>query len=202
MPDDLSKPEKPVPALERLLSTSPLLSEPIEIKRGADKIRLKFREVPNDMKNRIKEQAIQFVEDRRRKFESEGEGEWRGVDEDLMTLKAEEQELRMLQAAMIDLETDGPACSLDWLRRRMGTELQAYLGEKYKEFEDELSPDKATDDDVKSLIEDLKKNEAFPLLWMRYGSRTALSLLVCLANHPEISQIAWSFGGSSGEVQP
>ena len=141
-------------SLEDLLSLEPILSDPVEVQFGGQTTQIVFRELSNDKKNRQRAAAVQYVEDERRKREKNGEGEWRDADLDVATLKAEEQELRMICASMIDPVTKGPACSLDLLRHHMGVQLQEYLSSKYAEFEQSISPYAADDQRTEQLLED------------------------------------------------
>lgn len=199
MPDPKSD---PVPDLEALLSLEPILSDPIKVEFGGQSAYVMLREVPNDMKNRLKAAAIQHVEDDRVRREKESGNEWREVSTDLDVLKAEEQDLRILHAAMLDPKTKGPAVSLETLRFHLGSNLQEHLGQKYAEFEQGINPDGATEELIESLIEDVKKNADLAWLWTQYGSLTALRCVQYLVARQEQFQIELSSGISSGETQP
>lgn len=174
--------------LEDLLSLEPLLSDPIKVKFGGREVNVVFREVSHDSKNRLKAAAIQHIENDRRRREDEGGSEWREVSMDLDVLRAEEQELRVLHAAMIDPITKGPAADLRTLRHHLTSNMQEYLGAKYAEFEAGLNPDGATEEMIEDLISDVKKNVDLALLWTQYGSLTALRCVQVLVGQQETSQ--------------
>lgn len=160
----------PQGGLEALLSSKAIISEIITVKHGKETKTVKFRELSNDLKQKIMSHAIQHVEDMRRVQEEGGKGEWRDAGADRDVLIGEERDLRMLQAAMLDPETNGPACSLAWLRQRMGTQLQTKLGDRYQAFERLIDPEHVDEDMVKMVIDDVKKNTPIDLLLMQYGS--------------------------------
>ena len=195
------KPE-PKPDLEALLSLEPILSDPIKVEFGGHTAHVVLREVPNDMKNRLKAAAIQHVEDDRCRREKESGNEWREVSGDLDVLKAEEQDLRILHAAMLDPKTRGPATKLETLRFHLGSNLQEMLGQKYAEFEQGINPDGASEELIESLIDDVKKNADLAWLWTQYGSLTALRCVQYLVAQQEQYQIELSSGISSGETPP
>ncbi|MEE9367150.1 MAG: hypothetical protein V3W44_10710 [Dehalococcoidales bacterium] len=160
----------PPGGLEALLSSKRIESEIVTVEHGGESKTIKFRELSNDQKQACMAFAIQHVEDRRRTQEEDGKGEWRDAESNRDVLIGEEQHLRMLQAAMLDPETNGPACSLGWLRKRLGTRLFTKLGDRYEVFEQSIDPDYVTEDMVKMVIDDVKKNTPLDLLLMQYGS--------------------------------
>jgi hypothetical protein len=187
--------------LESLLSSRPIHSEPVTVTHGGESVQIIFRELSNDQKNKIKTHAIQHIEDIRRKQEEDGKGVWRDADSDLDVLKGEEQELRMLQAAMLDPKTKGPACSLGWLRRRMGTQLQTAIGEHYAMFEELIDPEQVTEEMIEQVIDDVKKNIPLDLLLMQYGSILLARSLQYSVALQSSSQTDKSSGSESGEEQ-
>jgi len=197
-PTNKSTPE-PVPCLEALLSLEPILSDPIEVKFGGQATHVVLREIPNDTKNRLKMAAIQHVENARVEREKHGGNEWRNAAADLDVLKMEEQDLRILHAALTDPVTHGPAVSLETMRYHMGSNLQEFLGQKYEEHEAGINPDGATDEMIQALLDDVKKNEDLVSLWTRYGSLTALRCVQFLAAQVEMYQTAQSSTISTGK---
>jgi hypothetical protein len=180
--------------LEALLSSKPIISEPVTVEHGDSKVTIKFRELSNDQKNANRMHAIQFVEDRRRTQEDDGKGEWRDADSDLDVLKAEETDLRMLHAAMMDPKTGGPACSLEWLRKRMGTGLQTKLGDRYAKFEAAIDPAQVTEEMIEGVIQDVRDNYPFDYLLMQYDSILLVRSLQFLVAQQSTLEIAKSSG--------
>ncbi len=160
----------PPGGLEALLSSKAIVSEVVIAEHGGETKTVKFRELSNDQKQAIMTFAIQYMEDRRREQEEDGKGEWRDAESDRDVLVGEEMELRMLQAAMLDPTTNGPACSLTWLRRRMGTQLQTKLGQRYAAFELLIDPEKVDEDIIKAVLDSVKKNIPIESLCMECDS--------------------------------
>jgi len=192
----------PPGGLEALLSSRAIVSDPVTVEHGDESKTVKFRELSNDQKNAVRAFAVQFIEDRRRTQEEDGKGEWRDAESDRDVLVAEEMELRMLQASMLDPKTNGPACSLAWLRKRMGTQLQQKLGERYDAFEKLIDPEQIDEDIIKMVIEDVKKNTPLDLLCMQYGSILLARSLQYLGALHFSSVTDKSNGLESPETQP
>ena len=188
----------PPGGLEALLSSRAIISEVVKVEHGGESKTIKFRELSNDQKQAIMTFAIQHVEDKRRQQEEDGKGEWRDASSDRDVLIGEERDLRILQAAMLDPKTDGPACSLTWLRRRMGTQLQTKLGDRYTLFEKSIDPEKIDEDTIKMVIDDVKKNTPLALLLMQYGSVLLARSLQYLVALQENLAIVKSSGSRSG----
>lgn len=188
----------PPGGLEALLSSKAILSEPVTIEHGDDKITVRFRELSNDLKQKIMGHAIQHIEDMRRTQEEDGKGEWRDAESDRDVLISEERDLRMLQASMLDVETGGPACSLPWLRKRMGTQLQTKLGDRYTTFERLIDPEQVDEEMITLVIDDVKKNIPLDLLLMQYGSILLARSLQFMVAQQSTSQTDKSNGSSSG----
>ena len=184
----------PIGGLQALLSSKAIISEAITVEHGGESKTVKFRELSNDQKQACLAFAIQYVEDRRRTQEEDGKGEWRDAESDRDVLVSEERDMRMLQASMLDPATNGPACSLTWLRKRMGTQLQTMLGERYHQFEALIDPQKVDEDMIKMVIDDVKKNTPIDLLLMQYG----LILLVRSLQFSVLHQSTYEIGKSSG----
>ncbi len=182
----------PPGGLEALLSSKPIISEVVTVAHGDDSVTVKFRELSNDLKQKIMAHAIQHVEDMRRTQEEDGKGEWRDADSDRDVLIGEERDLRMLQAAMLDPKTNGPACSLGWLRKRMGTQLQTKLGDRYNAFEKLIDPEQVDEDMIELVIDDVKKNTPLDLLLMQYGS-----ILLCRSLQFSVLHLSKSATGKS-----
>jgi len=194
--------EGPPGGLEALLSAKAIISEPVRIEREGETVEVVFRELSNDMKQKCKMHALQYIEDKRRAQEEDGKGIWRDVDSDLDVLKGEETDLRMLQAAMLDPKTKGPACSLGWLRKRMGTQLQTALGEKYAAFEQLINPSEVTTELIELVIDDVKKKMQPDFLLMQYESTTLISCIMYLVDQLSSYQTDKSTGLESGETKP
>lgn len=156
--------------LDELLSSKPIHSPPITVEHGEESKSVIFRELSNDMKQRIMTHAIQHVEDLRRTQEEDGKGAWRDAEQDRDVLIGEERDLRMLQAAMLDPKTGGPAVSLGWLRKRMGTGMQTKLGNCYAAFEQMIDPDGVDEETINAVLDDVKKNVPLDLLMMQYDA--------------------------------
>ncbi len=193
------KSEGPPGGLEALLSGRSIISDVVTVEHGGDKITVKFRELSNDLKQKIMAHAIQHVEDMRRTQEEGGKGEWRDSDSDRDVLIGEERDLRMLQAAMLDPKTNGPACDLAWLRRRMGTQLQTMLGDRYQVFEALIDPEIVDEGMIKIVIDDVKKNTPIDLLLMQYASVLLARSLQFSVLHQSNSRTARSSGSLSGK---
>ena len=201
-PKDAPAPVAPKLCLDDLLSLKPLKSDPIKVEYGGSSVDVCLQEVPNAHKNKLKAAAIQHIENDRRKREDAGDGEWRDAESDIDVLRAQEWDMRILHAAMRDPKTNGPAVSLEVLRHNLSSNLQEFMGEKYAEFENGLNIDGATDEMIKSLIDDVKKKGDLALLWTQYGSLTALRCVQSLVVLLETYQIDPSTGISSGELKP
>lgn len=160
----------PPGGLQALLSSKAIISEPVTCEHGGESVNIIFRELSNDQKQAIMGFALQRVEDRRRQQEEDGKGEWRDCASDRDVLIGEERELMMLQAAMLDPKTKGPACSLAWLRKRLGTQLMKKIGDRYETFEQSIDPEHIDEETIKMVIDDVKKNTPLDLLLMQYGS--------------------------------
>ncbi|KKL03778.1 hypothetical protein LCGC14_2622740 [marine sediment metagenome] len=160
----------PVGGLEALLSSKAIVSEPVTCEHGGESKTVIFRELSNDQKQSIMTFALQRVEDKRREQEENGKGTWRDCEADRDVLIGEERELMMLQAAMLDPKTKGPACSLEWLRKRMGTQLAKRLGDRYNTFEMSIDPDKISDDAILAVIDAAEKKTPIDLLTMEFDS--------------------------------
>jgi hypothetical protein len=188
----------PPGGLEALLSSRAIVSEPVTVEHDGEKKSVRFRELSNDQKQQIMTFAIQHIEDRRRTQEEDGRGAWRDAESDRDVLIGEERDLRMLQAAMLDPQTNGPACSLQWLRKRMGTGLQKQLGDRYAAFEELIDPEKVNEDLIKLVIDDVKKNTPLDLLLMQYDRISLVRSLQFLVSQQSSSQTAKSNGSASG----
>ena len=160
----------PPGGLEALLSSKAIISEEVTCEHGGASVTVIFRELSNDQKQSIMGFALQYVEDKRRQQEEDGKGEWRECGEDRDVLIGEERELRMIQAAALDPKTKGPACSLGWLRKRLGTQLMKKIGDRYETFERLIDPEHVDEDRIKSVLDDVKKNTPLDLLCMQYDS--------------------------------
>jgi hypothetical protein len=160
----------PPGGLQSLLSSKAIISETVTVEHGGESKTVKFRELSNDQKQACMAFAIQHVEDRRRTQEEDGKGEWRDAESNRDVLVGEEQNLRMLQASMLDPETNGPACSLGWLRARMGTQLAVKLSDRYNAFEALIDPEQITEDLIEQVIGDVEQNFPLDYLLMQYGS--------------------------------
>jgi hypothetical protein len=192
----------PPGSLEELLSSKPIRSQVVKVEHGGESVEVIFRELSNDLKQRIMTHAIQHVEDMRRVQEDGGQGEWRDAGADRDVLIGEERDLRMLQAAMVDPKTNGPACSLQWLRKRMGTQLQTMLGDRYNAFEASIDPEQVTEDVIEQVIDDVKKNFPLDYLLMQYGSITLCRCVQFLVAQQSSLATDKSTGLVSGETQP
>lgn len=160
----------PPGGLEALLSSKAIVSEPVTCEHGGESVNVIFRELSNDQKQAIWNFALQHVENRRRTQEEDGKGPWRDCASDRDVLIGEERELMMLQAAMLDPKTKGPACSLAWLRKRLGTQLMKKIGDRYEIFEHLIDPEQVDEELINIVINDVKKNTPLDLLLMQYGS--------------------------------
>jgi hypothetical protein len=182
------KPDRP--GLEALLSTTPVLSPALEVTIHGQKVEVMFRELSQNLKERLRVQAIGWVEDQRRHVEKETGVEWRDVGIDLQELRADRWDLLLLHAAMRDPKTKEEACSLNWLEDRLGSEEHKFLASKYHEFELGLSPDRVTQEDIDLLIADLKKNAPdLVSLWRRYGFLTVYASLLYMVDQSQTSPI-------------
>ena len=192
----------PQGGLEALLSSKAIISEPVTCEHGGESKTVIFRELSNDQKQSIMTFALQHVEDKRREQEEDGKGAWRDAEADRDVLIGEERELMMLQAAMLDPKTRGPACSLEWLRKRMGTQLAKRLGDRYNIFEQSIDPDKISDEAIAGVIDAVKKKTPIDLLTMEYDSiLLARCVQYLVATHSELQTVK-SSGSSSSKKPP
>ena len=190
----------PPGGLEALLSSKAIISEPVTCEHGGESVNVVFRELSNDQKQSIMGFALQFIEDKRRTQEEDGKGEWRDAESDRDVLIGEEREMRMLQAAMLDPKTKGPACSLGWLRKRLGTQLMTKIGQRYETFERSIDPEKIDEATIKQVIEDVKKNTPLDLLLMQYGSillARCVQYLVALQSNSVTDKSSGSASGAT-----
>jgi len=196
----------PPGGLEALLASKAIVSEVVTVEHGGESVTTKLRELSNDLKQKIMAHSIQHVEDMRRTQEEDGKGEWRDSESDRDVLIGEERDLRMLQAAMLDPKTNGPACSLAWLRRRMGTQLQVKLSDRYNTFEALIDPEQIDEDMIKLVIDDVKKNIPLDLLLMQYGSillcRCVQYLVALQSNLATVKSSGSSSGGTRRSKKP
>jgi hypothetical protein len=188
----------PPGGLEALLSSRAIVSEPVTVEHGGESKTVRFRELSNSQKQSIRMFAMQYIEDKRRTQEEDGKGAWRDAESDRDVLIGEEMELRMLEAATLDPKTNGPACSLMWLRKRMGTGLQKKLGDRYAAFEETIDPDKVDEALIKLVFDDVKKNTPIDLLLMQYDRILLCRCLQYLAVHLSSFPTGKSGGSQSG----
>ena len=191
----------PPGGLEALLSSRAIVSEPVTCEHGGESVNVIFRELSNDQKQSCMAFALQYVEDKRRTQEEDGKGEWRDAESDRDVLIGEERELRMLNAAMLDPKTKGPACSLGWLRKRLGTQLMVKIGQRYEAFERSIDPEKIDEDTIKMVIDDVKKNTPLDLLLMQYGSILLARCVQYLVALQSNSPTGKSSGSGSGATR-
>jgi hypothetical protein len=158
-----------------LLDCAPKLSDPVELEINGYKTAVVFRELPQSMIDKLRAQSIAHWEIERRRRESEGE--WRDVQTDLDSLRANRLDLLMLKAACLDPQSHKPAFSLEFLENKLTPDAQEFLAIKYEEFRQGLSPDRVTPELVDAFIEDCKKKDLAEL-WTRYG--------FCIAAHSAI----------------
>jgi hypothetical protein len=188
----------PPGGLETLLSSKAIISEELTCEHGGESVNIIFRELSNDQKQFCMMFAMQYIEDKRRQQEEDGAGEWRDCESDRDVLINEEKEIRILNAAMLDPKTKGPACSLTWMRRRLGTQLMAKIGHRYFVFEKSIDPDKISDAAIAGVIDAVKKKTPIDLLTMEYDSILLASCVQYLvAVHSRLQT-----GKSSGSSKP
>jgi hypothetical protein len=187
--------------LETLLSSKPILSDPFEVSHGGETVKARFRELSNSQKQSIQAFAIQWFEDKRREQEKDGAGEWRDAESDRYVMIGEERHLRMLQAAMIQPDSFAPACSLGWLRKRMGTQLETMLGNRYAAFEASIDPVNVGEEEIEAVLQDVRDNYPFDYLLTQYDVVLLVRSLQYSVSLHSKSATDKSSGLVSGEVQ-
>ena len=187
--------------LETLLSSKAILSESFDISYGDDKVRGRWRELSNSQKQAIQAFAIQWFEDKRRQQEEDGKGEWRDAESDRDVMIGEERHLRMLQASLIQADSYAPAISLGWMRKRMGTQLETMLGNRYHAFEASIDPVNVDEEVIEQVLQDCRDNFPFDYLLTQYDIITLVRSLQLLVNLHWPSQIEESSGGQSDDLQ-
>lgn len=168
-------------SLEVALSADPIESPVLELQIGERKAKVRFRQLSQTVRDKLYFRAIQWAEERRRQYEDGGE--WRATDQELRTLRRHRMDLLVLHASMVDPDSGGPACSLDWLEKRLDPELHTYLAGKLQEFGESLSLDHVTPEAIDAFISAVKKNEGDPeLLWTLFGSRIPFACALYLVS--------------------
>lgn len=191
-------------SLERALSAEPLRSDVMEITVNGHPAKLQFVELSQTRYDQLRGEAIRWTEELRR--ENEDNGEWREAQVDLDAIRANRTDILALWAAMVDPDTDGPACSLEWLEKRMPPDVQEFLATAFAAWKQGISPDGVTQEIVEALIEDVKKKRQEPglpaWLWTQYGYQRLLASVLYLVDLLSIYQSDASSGTSSGEDTP
>lgn len=192
-------------SLEQALSADPLLSPELVWEVAGREVRVIFRELPQAQIDRLRMAAIQYVEQERARREGDG-ASWRDVQSDLDVLRANRLDLLMLHAAMLDPRTMGPACSLEWLEKRLSPELQEHLARAYHQWVQGISPDAVTTEMVDHIFEEVKKKRDDPMLpvwlWTRCGYRMLTGCMLYMADLYENYRTAQSSGTESGRPEP
>ena len=184
--------------LEAMLSSKPIISEPFEVSYGGETKKARFRELSNSQKESIRAFAIQWFEDKRREQEEDGKGEWRDAEADRKVMIGEEMHLRMLQASTIQPDGFGPACSLAWLRKRMGSQLATMIGNRYAQFEASIDPLHTSQEMIEQVLQDVRDRYPFDYLAMQYDVVTLIKSLQYLGNLHWKSQTDKSSGSRTG----
>lgn len=187
-------------SFEAALSAAPLHSEVVEMELRGGNASWVWREISQSRIDAIRRAAIQYVEEDRVRKEK-GKDEWREVSMDLDSMRANELDLRELHAAMRDHKNpEREACTLETLRARLSPDLQEHLSNAYNFWKASISPITMTDEDIKELCEDIKKNETpVALLMTQYGFRTVLDCLRYMGDQLMTYQTDSSSDTSSGE---
>jgi hypothetical protein len=186
-------------SFETALCAQPLYSEVQEIEIQGVKAKWVWREISQSRYDALRRTAIQYVEeDRARKEQGL---EWQDVTSDMDAMRANELDLRLIQAAMRDADDhEKEAIKLQTLRDRLSPDMQEHLATNYQIWRDSLSPDSMSEEDVKLLCEAIKKKEVpTPSLVTQFGFRTAIACLDYMASQHTISQTESSSDTSSGE---
>ena len=173
--------------LDEALSCEPIISPPIEVEINNRRVKVCLKELSSGQLNKLRMQAVSWVEAERRKREKPGE-EWRDCIMDLDVLKKERLDLLRLHAALVKPEPPHePATTLQWIEHRLTPDVQAFLQLKLEEFQAGINPDSVTPEIVEAFEQDIKKKD-IGLLWTRYGFFRAMSSAISLIENLSTSQ--------------
>ena len=167
-----------------LLGDGRRVSPPLDVKRGAKTIPVRFVQLSDHRKQMLRIEAMGWVESMRKRVE----GKYR--TEEIRDGQVVWEELREARwNALIVHAATRKAADLDTaafteheMEESGSSDLIGFLGAKYHDFEDEWDPDQITAESIEAITDLLKKNAlSLPELWRRCGFATLSACLLSLA---------------------